>query len=294
MIGIQNLKISSKLSLLIVIVGTGFVVFGVIAYHTVTIAKVGGPLYQKIALENLLVADIVPPDLYLGAEANTQVLGVIVAGDNAEMQAHMADYTTAEKAFGAAIEKYNRNYPPGHNLDLLNGTLRVEALEWFRLMDSEAIPAKMRGDQKAALDIWTHKARPHFEAHRKAVLELLDSVNQEEKATEAAAASTISKNMTVLVGVGFIALVFVVLLGSVISKAITGSLTKTVDVLQEVAQGDLRSRLAVGSKDESGIMANALNWPAPVKSFPPPVSRWAPTPRKPLHRLTWCPPRVSR
>jgi methyl-accepting chemotaxis protein len=61
------------------------------------------------------------------------------------------------------------------------------------------------------------------------------------------------------VSIGALLLVLVVLLGSLISKAITGSLTKTVDVLEEVAHGDLRSRLAVGSRDESGIMANALN-----------------------------------
>jgi hypothetical protein len=93
--------------------------------------KVAGPLYDKIALEKDLVVDIVPPDLYLGAEANTQLLAFIVAKDPAEMQMYLQDYRAAEKAFETSNEKHNRVFPPGHVKDLLNGTTRVERLSGF-------------------------------------------------------------------------------------------------------------------------------------------------------------------
>jgi methyl-accepting chemotaxis protein len=259
MLGIKNLKISSKLCLLMLIAGIGFVTFGAIAYSTIGTVKVAGPLYDKIALEKDLVADIVPPDLYLGAEANTQLLAFIVAKDPAEMQMYLQDYRAAEKAFETSNEKHNRVFPPGHVKDLLSGTTRVEALEWFRVIDTEAIPAKVHGDEKGALDIWTNKARPHFTAHRKAALELLDAVNQAEKKTEIETAATISSRMMVLIGIGVGLLALIVIFGSITSRAITGSLNKTVDVLETAATGDLRDRVVVDSKDESGIMGNALN-----------------------------------
>jgi methyl-accepting chemotaxis protein len=259
MVSTKDLKISTKLLLLMLIVGAGFFAFGGIAYSTVGTVKVGGPLYAKIEMENVLIADIVPPDLYLGAEANTQALGIIVAKDPAEMQVHLRDYKVAEKAFETAVEKHNRIFPAGHILDLLNGTVRREAVEWFKVMDTEALPAKARGDEKGALEVWTNKAGPHFEAHRGAALELLEAVNQEQKKTKADTANTISSRMTILFGIGAGLLVVVVIFGTITSRAITGALSKTVGVLQAVATGDLRDRVAVDSKDESGIMASALN-----------------------------------
>jgi hypothetical protein len=83
------------------------------------------------------------------------------------------------------------------------------------VIDTEAIPAKVHGDEKGALDIWTNKARRHFTAHRQAAL--LDAVNQAEKKTEIETAATISSRMMVLIGIGVGLLALIVIFGSITS-----------------------------------------------------------------------------
>jgi len=60
-------------------------------------------------------------------------------------------------------------------------------------------------------------------------------------------------------GIGFLALVTVLLIGPRIAKSIAVPLGQAVDVIEGLAQGDLSHGLEINSKDELGQMASALS-----------------------------------
>src|SRR5262249_7389510 len=61
----KNLKISAKLLLLTGIFGLCLVVYGIVAYRTLNMVKVDGELFQRIAAAKDLIADVLPPPMYL-------------------------------------------------------------------------------------------------------------------------------------------------------------------------------------------------------------------------------------
>ncbi len=79
-----------------------------------------------------------------------------------------------------------------------------------------------------------------------------DRLVEESHAVNAAARRVILVLIVVTVG-------FALGVGFVLSRAISGPLRRSVDVLRRVAQGDLTQRLEVRSRDEVGQMAQALN-----------------------------------
>lgn len=60
-----NLRIKSKLSLLVSLFIIGFTVFGVVAYQTLNLVKVNGPIYMHISQGHDLLTDTTPPSMYI-------------------------------------------------------------------------------------------------------------------------------------------------------------------------------------------------------------------------------------
>jgi hypothetical protein len=52
----KDSNIGTKLMALILVVGVGFVIFGWVSYAAISVAKVGGPMYDRIVLDKDLIA----------------------------------------------------------------------------------------------------------------------------------------------------------------------------------------------------------------------------------------------
>ena len=65
MFAFRNLQIGGKLSLLVIISTVGFAAFAAYAFYTLGIVRVNGPIYQGLAQDQELIADILPPPSYI-------------------------------------------------------------------------------------------------------------------------------------------------------------------------------------------------------------------------------------
>ena len=61
----ENLRISAKLGLLLLVFAVGFVFFGVLAFRTLDTVKVNGSLYREIVQGKDIIADVLPPPEYI-------------------------------------------------------------------------------------------------------------------------------------------------------------------------------------------------------------------------------------
>ena len=61
----KNMKLSAKLYLLLFSFVAGFMIFGLVAKSTLNTLSINGPMYKEIVCNKDLLADILPPPLYI-------------------------------------------------------------------------------------------------------------------------------------------------------------------------------------------------------------------------------------
>ncbi len=255
---LKNLKISTKLTVLILTTVIGFAAFGTVAYSTITTIKVSGAMYDRISLFKALDADCAPPALYL-IEARMDVLAFLLEKDPERVKEGIGLFEDQRKAFEDTYQSYLQKLPPGPVREQLTGDDYKEGTAWLQIVETRVIPAKQRGDEKGAESILADEARPHFIIHHKAGVDLAHATEAESAKQEDIARSIVSSRVRILVALGIVMLAIVVLLGWVTTRMILSSLRNTMVVLQAVAEGDLRDRVHIESQDESGIMGESLN-----------------------------------
>jgi methyl-accepting chemotaxis protein len=254
----KNIRISTKLTLLVGIVVAGFGAFAVLAYSTITKVKINGVAYQEIDLGKQLDADCAPPFLYL-AEARMDMFALLTESDAGKMDEDVKAFAAQKKNFQDTEQKYASALPSGKLQDMVKSTVYQEGMTWIGIMESRVIPAKLHGNGIEALSVLNGEAAPHYEAHEAAAHELTTEVESEDKQKEEAASAMASSRLILLFLIGGLITVGIAAFCWIISRTITKALGGTIEVLEEVAGGDLRSRVRVESLDESGVMGNALN-----------------------------------
>jgi len=102
------------------------------------------------------------------------------------------------------------------------------------------------------------KGAPAFEAALAALQDLVKFNDKGADGDAKAAEQLYLNSRIVIVGVLLTAIVFAVLLGALIVRAITGPLNRAVVLAQAVAQGDLTQRIEATTRDEVGTLSRAL------------------------------------
>ena len=62
---LRNLNLKNKLLLLTGVFATGFLLYGALALNTISAVKVNGPYYKAIVQDKDLLADVLPPPVYI-------------------------------------------------------------------------------------------------------------------------------------------------------------------------------------------------------------------------------------
>lgn len=254
---IKDLHISTRLALLTFTAALSLLLFAFLGNSMVEAVKVTGPIYDAIAQTRDLDAEIMPPTLYL-IEARTNVYLLREETDPSKYQGLIDLIKRKEQAFRDTRTKFDKLLPSGRARDLLNRTLFQEGTEWARIIDSQFIPAKLHHNEKA-LTRALQEADTHFAAHEQAIYDLDKMLLERIARQEAQAETTVRFRRKILIAFGLAVLAIILSFGWFTSHLIVQSLAQTVSVLQTTSRGDLRPRIRLDSKDESGVMGRALN-----------------------------------
>jgi len=254
------LTVRTKLFVLISACVLGFSAFGWLAFTTLSLVKVNGPYYQRIAQSKDLIADILPPPEYI-IESYLVAMQMADTEDAAQLTALAEKSQTLRKDF----ETRHTFWLQELSADALRETLVVTAyqpaVDFFNLWEQAFLPALRRGDRAQARTVLREAMAPKYEEHRAAIDTVVTMATQRNKEDEQAAADIIAQVTRVLIACGVGAVVFLVCCGWSIARAITKPLRRTVMLMQDIAdgEGDLTKRLEVSSRDELGELAMAFN-----------------------------------
>lgn len=257
MLSLKNMKLKTKLSLLIAVSIGGLVIFGVTSYVTLSKVKVGGPIAGEIVQDWTLAGDIMPPPLNI-IETRVVVYQMMRDPDPESMRQLIAAFQQHKKNYLEGHEKWAKLLPEGRVKEAVIVKAHGAATDYFQKVEHDLIPAVTRGDHKKIEELV-----PSLEASYATIQATMDEANtlnaDEISAAQGRAESTVSSSVMALTVLGVAMGVVVTLLGLVITRGVLGPVRSVVQVLQALADGDLSQKMTVDSSDEIGTMGRALN-----------------------------------
>jgi methyl-accepting chemotaxis protein len=251
----MKLSIARLLSLFALVVGLGMVAAFVLQTYARKKLEVNGPVYSQVVGGKDLIADILPPPMFLVESyllANEARLHPDVAADNLEkIHALKAEYD--------ARRAYWKDFPlPQDQRRLLEDEVLPRADVVWQTMATRFEPALRSGDAQA-LDTVMRDLLAQFRAHREAVVALVGKANAFLAETERGARDT-SVLMERVSIVGGVASILVFFAGTVFfSRRAIAPLGRMSAFMKTMAAGDYAEEAPfAGRHDEIGEMARSI------------------------------------
>ena len=253
----ENLGIRKRFAILLGIFVAGFSFFGLWSFKTLNELQVNGPLFQRIAKNKDLVADILPPPAYI-IESYLTALQISTAPSAAQRDALVLTLVRLRKDYNSAHNKWKAS---GISPALEDGLLKqadVPAQLFYRVVFEGLVPAAQKED-KAAIAVALQSAEQAYEQHRKAIDGVVNLANQLVEADQSDAQTRIHVASALLLSILVASLgaslgVAVLIIGSIVRP-----LREAVQAAQTFASGDLTAHIVTRGEHEFAQLLRAMH-----------------------------------
>jgi len=256
---LQNMKVRTKISLLAIVALAGVAGFGLTAQSQLKDVAINGPLYDDVIQNKDIIADILPPPLYIIesylkayelADSTAETSTLTEAG----VQALVDEYRALAKVYHERHEHWIDNLKPGAIKSGLTEGSAEPALEFFHVMDNEFLPAVARKDHETARSLLTNELTSLYRAHRSQIDKVVVNATTDAARIEESCATALTATNRGFLLVGTTVAGIIGLMSWFMIRSISQPLTRLVGTLKDVAsgEGDLTARLHLVRKDEIG------------------------------------------
>ncbi|CAK0772449.1 methyl-accepting chemotaxis protein [Gammaproteobacteria bacterium] len=253
------MKLSYRFTLVVGMVTAGFVAFGFWSFRTLDNLKVNGPLYQKIVQGKDLVADVLPPPVFI---IESYLVGLQLASATPEERPKLIQ----------RMKDLRQDYESRHTFwsqENLGSDLREQlltrsyqpAVHFYQIAFDQLIPSLEKGDTASIPNTLVSTLREmesSYQKHRDAVDQVVQIANALAKENEFHASEVIKSSLWVMVAIFITSILGVILLLTVFARQIIHPLVEGLHFAQRVANGDLTATVTLQQKDEIGQLAEAL------------------------------------
>ncbi|MBA5863123.1 MAG: HAMP domain-containing protein [Nitrospira sp. CR1.1] len=257
---LKDLSITGRLYLLIGIFTAGYLGFGALAYTTLSDLKVNGPLYGEIVQSKDLLADILPPPLYVRSTLLT-VYQMAEERDPASLKRLILQFAEQRTEFESRVSYWKTALPDGALRDGLLNRAVPTGQTFLNAIDTQFIPSLSAGDRTKARSIVDSTLTPLFQAHQSAVEDVVRASTAGARELETRAATVIADRTRSLMLLACGTLALAVTAGLLLRSLLHKSLTRMISVCKDLAEGkgDLTVRLPVHGSDELAQLGGFLN-----------------------------------
>lgn len=248
----RNMKLSSRLLVVVAIFVAGFAAFGLMSFRTANKIRVSGPVYEKVIESKDLVADVMPPPAFI--IESFLISHQLVDETNPVVVEHLVERgRKLRREYDERHEHWMRTLADGKLRQTLNRAHQA-ALAFFEARDSQLVPAVLTGDKEKATQAQT-VLRRHYDVHRAAIDEVVVLAVQASTTHERDAAETLEEDSRTLTLFGLGVVLLVVFLTFAAAKT-AESLTERIELASgaatRIASGDLTVQLPHAGSDETG------------------------------------------
>ncbi|MDP4144761.1 MAG: methyl-accepting chemotaxis protein [Bacillota bacterium] len=257
---INGLKFKYKIFMIISIFIVGFVSFGSYALYSFSVVKVNGPTYNEIIKGKDLVADILPPPEYI-IESYLLTFQLINESDKNNINKLIDEGNKLEEEYNERHKYWNGDLSDGKIKKYMIVDSYNYAEEFFKIRDSEFIPAIQSGDKAKAESLAYGSMAEAYQHHRECIDKVVTLVNESNTNIEKQASGSINKTTIILVSVAVIVCIVVILFSIIVSRTITTPILSAVKNLKCIAEGDFSMEVPkalTNRKDEIGDIIRAI------------------------------------
>lgn len=236
---LDRLSLIQKLVLLLVVFGVGLTAVATISLRALNEVKIGGEMQLLIQKDNDLLADILPPPLYV-VEALAVVERLKTERDPAVVEDFGKYLVKLQSDFDLRIEYWEANPHEDEENTILFGDLQNHARQFFALANGAFLDAVKRGDSEAVYKEIAELEKI-YERQHDAVNRLVEVVTRNSQLFKQEAADIVKgeEQITYTV-IGVAALVYCgvfFLVFSAIRRQLGGEPAEAVTVMRAIASG---------------------------------------------------------
>jgi len=256
----RNLPLKTKFSILLLTFVAGLGGYCAFTENALRSSRMGAGSYQEITAMKDVVADVLPPPLYV-VESFLLAHQLVDEADAAKRNDLIQRGRNLRGEYDTRREYWMKNLEPGPLRDLLTEKAYHPAAAFFEARDKELIPAVMRGDQAAAHDILRQKLAPTYEEHRHVIdqVSAMATAHATKLEEESIKAAELRVHLGWMLAVGI--LVLVASITYAIARGVLRPLNALVARMEDMADGDgdLTHRMDDSGADEYGRLAHSFN-----------------------------------
>ncbi|RYG61537.1 hypothetical protein EON80_23850, partial [bacterium] len=181
----KNSKVKDKLAMLVGVFTLGFVLFALIAFNTLNEIKIQGPYYNRIAAGKDMIADVLPPPLFI-VESYVTAIRMTIASSDSEMDELLGRAKRQRALFDERHQFWVNDTvitDPKVKQALLKDAYEP-AKAFFEVRDSQFIPAVKRGDMKTANALIRGPLKRYYVQHRSFIDPMIEDLKIANKNVE--------------------------------------------------------------------------------------------------------------
>jgi methyl-accepting chemotaxis protein len=253
---LRNIKIKTRFALLLGFVGLGFVILSLWSFKTLNELKVNGALYQQIVQNKDLIADVLPPPVYviesylLASQLDDQQSPSDLAKSVERLKALKGEYDTRHDFWVAA------KLEP-EIAEIMLKFAHDPALQFYKVTFDELVPAATSGD-KEAFKATMAKLKPIYEAHRQQIDRVVALSTKQAEQAEALAGERIKTAWIIMLAICLLAGLGSVGFALLVLRSVLSPLENAMTAAQQFADGDLRAHIDSSGKDELTELMGSL------------------------------------
>lgn len=181
---LQNLSMRSKLLFTTGAFAVAFLVFAVLSLRTMETVKVNGPNYQRAVMNKDLLADVLPPPVYV-IESYLKAHVLPEAINTPAYAAAIEDLTRLKGEYFTRLDHWKKELPDSPLKQELFLESRETAVRFYDIVEKELIPTLAKNDAAAGDQIVKDKLTPLFDQHRLAIGKVVKLTEQQASSVEA-------------------------------------------------------------------------------------------------------------
>ncbi|MBV8501372.1 MAG: hypothetical protein JO006_06625 [Paucibacter sp.] len=149
-------------------------------------SQIGGPLYEKIDHSHALVADLLPPPLFVveAHELAHELVDALSSRDDRRLLVVRARVAELQAEFESRQRYWSQVALPDALREVMTTRVQKSAAQYFKIFNGAFMAAIDKTDAQAARQVLREVLQPVYEVHRMGVLEAVNAARTYTEALE--------------------------------------------------------------------------------------------------------------